>query len=181
MASQLTGVLNVYSTVCSGANQWKPESSASQAFVRVIHRWRLNSPQKVPVRRKILPSHDVIMVKAKMYDWWGGYAKDFIWSYCQGSCQILKDATTWTSNHVVLRLRQINTVTSWWPQITSLTIVYSTVYLGADQKKHQTRWAIGGGWLQSSASQDGDGGKPTSGKATFYHAIGHGSLQFLLK
>ena len=36
-ASQITGVLVVYSTVCSGANQRKHQSSASLAFVRGIH------------------------------------------------------------------------------------------------------------------------------------------------
>ena len=34
MASQITGVLSVFSTVCSGADQRKHQSSASLAFVR---------------------------------------------------------------------------------------------------------------------------------------------------
>ena len=44
MASQITGVSIVYSTVCSDADQRKYQSSASQAFVRGIHRWPVNSP-----------------------------------------------------------------------------------------------------------------------------------------
>ena len=51
MASQITGVLIVYSTVCSGADQRKHQSSASLAFVRGIHRWTVNSPHAGPVTR----------------------------------------------------------------------------------------------------------------------------------
>ena len=60
MASQITGVLIVYSTVCSGADQIKHQSSASLAFVRGIHWWPVNSPHKGPVRLKMLPFDDVI-------------------------------------------------------------------------------------------------------------------------
>ena len=38
MASQINGVSIVYSTVCSGADQGKYQSSASMAFVMGIHR-----------------------------------------------------------------------------------------------------------------------------------------------
>ena len=60
-ASKITGVSSVYSTVCSGADQWKPTSSASLAFVRGIHRWPVNSPHKGPVTRKMFPFDDDIM------------------------------------------------------------------------------------------------------------------------
>ena len=46
MASQITGVSIVYSTVCSGADQRKHQSFASLAFVRGIHRWPVNSSHK---------------------------------------------------------------------------------------------------------------------------------------
>ena len=39
MASQITSLTIVYSTVYSGADQWKPQSSASLAFVWGIHQW----------------------------------------------------------------------------------------------------------------------------------------------
>ena len=51
----------VYSTVYSGADQGKHESSASLAFMRGIHRWLVNSPHKRPVTRKMLSFDDVIM------------------------------------------------------------------------------------------------------------------------
>ena len=53
MASQITSLTIVYSTVCSGAEQRKHQSSASLAFVRGIHRGPVNSTQKWPVMRKI--------------------------------------------------------------------------------------------------------------------------------
>ena len=46
MASLISGVWIVYSTVCSGADQRKHQSSASLAFVRAIHRWPVNPAQR---------------------------------------------------------------------------------------------------------------------------------------
>ena len=62
MASQITGVSIVYSTVCSGAVQRKHQSSAALAFVKGIHRWPVDSPRKGPVTGKMFPFDDVIMV-----------------------------------------------------------------------------------------------------------------------
>ena len=53
MASQITSRTVVYSTVYAGADQRKHQSSASLAFVRGIHRWPMNSPNKGPVTRKM--------------------------------------------------------------------------------------------------------------------------------
>ena len=47
VASQITGVSIVCSTVCPGAHQRKHQSSASLAFVRGINRWSVNSPHKL--------------------------------------------------------------------------------------------------------------------------------------
>ena len=46
MASLITGVSIVYSSVCSGADQRKHQSSTSLAFVRGIHRWPVYSQHK---------------------------------------------------------------------------------------------------------------------------------------
>ena len=46
IASQITSLTIVYSTVYSGADQRKHQSSASLASVRIIHRWPVNSPHK---------------------------------------------------------------------------------------------------------------------------------------
>ena len=62
MASRITSLTSVYSTVYSGADQRKHQSSASLAFVRGIHRRPVNSQQKWPVTRQIFPFDDVIMI-----------------------------------------------------------------------------------------------------------------------
>ena len=62
IASQITSLTTVYSTVYSDADQRKHQSSASLAFVRVIYRWPMNSPHKWPVTRKMFPFDGVIMV-----------------------------------------------------------------------------------------------------------------------
>ena len=61
MASQITSLTVVYSTVYSGSDQRKHQSSASLVFVWGIHRWPVNSPLKWPVTRKMFPFDDVIM------------------------------------------------------------------------------------------------------------------------
>ena len=61
MASQMTRITIVYPTVFPGANQRKHQSSASQAFVRGIHRWPVNSLHKGLVTRKMFPFDNVIM------------------------------------------------------------------------------------------------------------------------
>ena len=63
MASCITSPTTVYSTVYSGTDERKHQSSESLAFVWGIHRWPVNSPHKGPVTRKMFPFDDVIM-------WW---------------------------------------------------------------------------------------------------------------
>ena len=46
MASQITSLTMVYSTVHSGADQRKHQISASLALVRGSHRWPVNCPRK---------------------------------------------------------------------------------------------------------------------------------------
>ena len=62
MASQITSLTIVYSTVYSDADQRKHQSSALLAFVWGIHRGPMNSPHKWPVTRKMSPFDDVIMI-----------------------------------------------------------------------------------------------------------------------
>ena len=61
MASQITSLAIVYSTVYSGTDQRKHQISASLAFVRGIHRWPVDSPHQGPVTRKMVPFDYVIM------------------------------------------------------------------------------------------------------------------------
>ena len=61
VASQHTSLTIAYSTVYSGADQRKHQSSARLAFVRGIHRWPVNSLHNGTVTRKMSPFDDVIM------------------------------------------------------------------------------------------------------------------------
>ena len=63
MASRIISLTIVYSTIYSGADQRKHQSSTSLAFVRGIHRWPVNSPHKWPVMQKMFSFDDFIM-------WW---------------------------------------------------------------------------------------------------------------
>ena len=61
MATHITTLTIVYSTIFSGADQRTHQTSASLAFVREIHRWPMHSLYKWPVKRKMFPFDDVIM------------------------------------------------------------------------------------------------------------------------
>ena len=55
MASQITSLTIVYSTVYSGADQRKHQSSVSLAFVRGIHQWPVNSPRVSAIAEELAP------------------------------------------------------------------------------------------------------------------------------
>ena len=61
IASQMTSLTIVYSTVYSDADERNHQSSASLAFVRGIQ-GPVNSPHKWPATRKMFPFDDVIML-----------------------------------------------------------------------------------------------------------------------
>ena len=82
MSFQITSFTIVYSTVYSGADQRKHQSSATLAFVRGIHRWPVNSPHKGPVTRKMFPFDDVIMKHLHVNtSEWAGW-RLFCWFTC---------------------------------------------------------------------------------------------------
>ena len=62
IASHITSLTIVYTTVYWDSDQSKHQSSASLAFVWGIHRGPVNSPHKGPVTRKMFPFDDVIML-----------------------------------------------------------------------------------------------------------------------
>ena len=68
IATQITSLTVVYSSVYSDADQGKHQSSASLAFVWEIHRGPVNSPHKWPVTRKMFPFDDVIMHRPKIFN-----------------------------------------------------------------------------------------------------------------
>ena len=81
IASLITSLTSVYSTVHSGADQRKHQSSASLAFVWGIHRRPMNSPHKWPVTRKIFSFDDVIIMYEFHAKW--VFKKTFYRNECQ--------------------------------------------------------------------------------------------------
>ena len=65
MASQITSLTFVYSTVYPSAGQRKHQNSASLAFVQGNLRWLVSSPHKWPVKRKMFPFDDVIIQQVR--------------------------------------------------------------------------------------------------------------------
>ena len=81
-ASQITGASIVCTTVFSGADQRKHQSSAPLAFVRGIHRWPVNSLHKGPGTQKVFPFDDVIMINSA-------------WQWLSVSMDRQRKATVW--------------------------------------------------------------------------------------
>ena len=67
VASEITSLTIVYSTVYSGSDHRKHQSSVPLAIVRGNHRWPVNSSHKWPVTWKMFPFDDVIMRRAAWY------------------------------------------------------------------------------------------------------------------
>ena len=81
MASQITGISIVCSTVGSGTNQRKHQNSASLAFVREIHQWLVNSPHKGPVMRNMFPFDDIMYTNGQHWisRWLGSWLAGCSW------------------------------------------------------------------------------------------------------
>ena len=103
IASQITSLAIVYSTVYSDADQRKHQNSASLAFVRGIHRGPENSPHKWAVTRKMFPFDDVIMSSAPVII--NVHDGMLVWM-----C-IHKDGNKWLYWKLSLRLLPLQTVT----------------------------------------------------------------------
>ena len=91
IVSQITSLTIVYSTINSGADQRKPQSAASLAFVQGIHRWLGNSMHQRPVTRKMFPFDDVIMMPKDLVD---GKSTQVIAWYCQATSHYLNQCWT---------------------------------------------------------------------------------------
>ena len=61
MASQITSLTIIYSTVYLRRRSKKRQRSAPLAFVQGSHRGPVNTPHKGPVTRKMFPFDDVII------------------------------------------------------------------------------------------------------------------------
>ena len=95
MASQITSLTIVYSSVYSGADQRKHQSSAPLAFVWGTHRGPVNSPHKGPVTRKMFPFDDVILCVGKTGHYW------FRWPFRPFYLHVLTSTPSGISNHML--------------------------------------------------------------------------------
>ena len=150
IASQITSLTIVYSTVYSDVDQRKHQSSASLAFVRGIQWGPMNSPQQWPVRRKTFPFHDVIM-----WPQWGKTPNTSpvvmgppFKSSIKAVSQIGLGLFDWVqSNHATAPEHYIGVITSAMAsQITGVYIVCSIVGPGAYQRKHQSSASLAFVW-----------------------------------
>ena len=107
MASQITGIPIVCSTVCSGADQRKYQSSALLAFLRGILRWPLDSPHKGPVTRIMFSFDDVIMQSGHTVDW--THRDKFMWNLNQNTNTFCQENPL---SNIVIKMAAI----IFWPQ-----------------------------------------------------------------
>ena len=92
IASQITSLTIVYSTVYSDADQRKHQSSTSLAFVRGIHRGLMNSPHKWPVSGKcfhlMMSSWSRHCFVPRTFLSWHSYAMSS--HFCRMSCSFIQ-------------------------------------------------------------------------------------------
>ena len=124
MASQITSPTIIYTTVYSGADQRKNQSTASLAFMRGIHRWPVNSPHKGQVTRKMFPFDDVIMMHGK----WDKSLHDDVMMWPGNAFRITGPLWGESTDH-----RQICLKNSQWPR-------------AIDGRKLLSKQCLAGGW-----------------------------------
>ena len=116
IASQITGVSIVYSTVCLSGDQMKHQGPASLAFVRGTHWLPVNCPHKGQWRGKCFH-----LMTSSWYK--GGLNIMFLfgWTLFTIMCHYIDVIMSLIASHV-----------------TGVSIVYSTICSGADQRRHQS-------------------------------------------
>ena len=135
MESQITRLTIVYSTVFSGADQRKHQSSASLAFVRGIHQWPVKSPHKGSVTRNMFLFDDAIMVYHMLVTNLCG-EMDRNHKAAQNVCVVLP----YTITGLILYLRQTNETRRYfvttspigWPQTSEYEVGTNPLELGQE-------------------------------------------------
>ena len=130
----------VYWNVYSGTDQRRHQSSASLAFVKGIHRWPVNSPHKGPVTRKMYPFDDIIMHSTSVVVYSSVYSgADQRKHQSSASLAFLRGIPRLpvSSPHKGSITRKMFPFDDIIMHSTSV-VVYSSVYSGADQRKHQS-------------------------------------------
>ena len=127
MASQTTSLMVVYTTVYSGANQRKYQSSVSLAFVRGIHRWPVNSLHKGPGMQKMFPFDDVFMHRISVMIWEYLFIPSFIFSILLYQFQIKQQCYLTKQMGIIMEWNSTQTIQSWitenWWHILCISMV----------------------------------------------------------
>ena len=142
----------------------KRQSFALLDFVRRTHRWPMGSIQKGPVTRKMFSFHDVILsfpINRPLNILMSEHSAKQYLSTRDLKMNIFKIIACILFQIVPERLSTTFSLPEakwWWGhyddvimsaiayQITSLTIVYLTVFSGADQRKHQSSASLAFVW-----------------------------------
>ena len=135
IASQITSLTIVYSSVYSGADQRKHQSSVSLAFVWGIHRGPVNSPHKWPVTRKMFPFDDVIMA-------------GLIWLVCIPTASI--------NNHFIVTSQAYSSIPQQPKHQLLAQIKYDALVMSAIYWEYDALWCLGGYFnIQSHITSNG--------------------------
>ena len=109
MASQITSLTIVYSTIHSGADQRSLQSSASLAFVRGIHLWPVNSPHKEPVTRKMFSFDDVIICVVCVF-----FSRKRVWRWQDQNLFFFDTGNLIHYNCIFRSIRKLLIYGPWW-------------------------------------------------------------------
>ena len=162
MASQITSLTIVYSTVYSGADQRKHESSASLAFVRGIHWWPVHFLHKGPVMRKMFPFDDVIISRSSLIENRMKNAKSthFYWYTVRipGKLRVSivsilekeNGKTIWIKLYVELIMAEKGQSSLWWTRWSLIKHIHD------DLLKQIMAVICGGHWLSCFIRKSGD-------------------------
>ena len=167
MASLIIGVSIFHWTVCSGADERKCESSALLAFTRGIRQWPVNSRHKGPVTIMTTSSSgNIFCITGPMcgeftgHRWrpvtllWRHNGHDGVSNHHPHECLLNRPSRRRSKKTSKLRVTGLTDISQYTDvimgpiasQINSLTIVYSTVYSGADRRKHESSASLTFGW-----------------------------------
>ena len=108
--------INFCSTVCTGDDQRKHQSSAPLAVMGGINHWPVDSPQKGPVTRKMFPFDDVSIhfprqPSSVCVEIPATALSRVTWAHMILSSRILRcPTTTWSTYHMCIWIHYVNVI-----------------------------------------------------------------------
>ena len=111
--SQITSLMIVYSTIYSGADQSKYQSSASLTFVMGIHWWPVTCLHKGPVTRKMFPFDDFVMHRISVMIWEYLFIPSLIFSISLYQFLIKQQCYLRKQMRIIMEWNSTQTIQSW--------------------------------------------------------------------